>query len=133
MQDLTQGSIPKHVVRMAMPIAMGMFFQTMYVLVDLYFVSRLGKASIAGVSAAGNIAFIVMALTQVLGVGTVTLIAQAVGRKDQPDANLVFNQSLLLAAICAAITLVGGYGLSGLYMQKLSADPATLIAGTTYL
>ena len=133
MQDLTQGSIPKHVVRMAMPIAMGMFFQTMYVLVDLYFVSRLGKASIAGVSAAGNIAFIVMALTQVLGVGTVTLIAQAVGRKDQPDANLVFNQSLLLAAICAAITLIGGYGLSGLYMQQLGADPSTMAAGNTYL
>ena len=133
MQDLTTGSIPRHVIKMAMPIAMGMFFQTMYVLVDLYFVSRLGEASIAGVSAAGNIAFIVMALTQVLGVGTVTLIAQAVGRKDQPDANLIFNQSLLLAALCAAITLVGGYMLSGLYMQRLGADPATMTAGETYL
>ncbi len=133
MQDLTTGSIPKHVLRMAMPIAMGMFFQTMYVLVDLYFVSRLGKDAIAGVSAAGNVSFIVMALTQVLGVGTVTLIAQAVGRKDQADANLVFNQSLLLAALCAAITLAAGYALSGLYMQKLGANAATIAAGTTYL
>jgi len=133
MQDLTQGSIPKHVVRMAMPIAMGMFFQTMYVLVDLFFVSRLGKTAIAGVTAAGNVQFIVMALTQVLAVGTVTLIAQAVGRKDQPDANLVFNQSLLLAALCAAIVLIVGYGFSGIYMQWLGANAATAVAGTTYL
>ncbi|HTD28395.1 MAG TPA: MATE family efflux transporter [Xanthomonadaceae bacterium] len=133
MHDLTQGSIPKHVVRMAMPIAMGMFFQTLYFLVDLKFVSLLGKDSVAGVGAAGNITFIVMALTQMLGVGTVTLIAQAVGRKDRPDANLVFNQSLLLAALCAAIVLAGGYGLSGFYMQKIGANSASVMAGTTYL
>jgi putative MATE family efflux protein len=132
-QDLTQGSIPRHVFRMATPIAIGMLTQTLYILVDLYFVSRLGKTSIAGVSAAGNIAFIVMALTQMLGVGTVALIAQAVGRKDQADANLVFNQSLLLAALCAAITLVTGYGLAAVYMQRLGADPATMAAGVSYL
>ena len=40
---------------------------------------------------------VVIAMTQVLGVGTVALIAQAVGRKDAADANLVFNQSLLMA------------------------------------
>ncbi|HEV2607916.1 MAG TPA: MATE family efflux transporter [Xanthomonadaceae bacterium] len=133
MQDLTTGSIPKHVVRMATPIAMGMFFQTLYILVDLYFVSHLGKDSIAGVGAAGNSQFIVMALTQLLGVGTVALIAQAAGRKDQADANLIFNQSLLLAVICAAITLVGGYALAGFYMRSLGANAATTEAGITYL
>ncbi len=133
MQDMTQGSIPRHVVRMAMPIAMGMFFQTLYIIVDLYFVSHLGKDSIAGVGAASNSQFIVMALTQLLGVGTVALIAQAVGRKDQADANLIFNQSLLLAALCAAITLVGGYALAGFYMRSLGANAATTTAGITYL
>ena len=43
--------------------------------------------------------FVILALTQVLGVGTVALISHAVGRKDQQDANLVFNQSLLIAAL----------------------------------
>ena len=38
MQDLTTGSIPRHVIRMAMPIGMSMLFQALYVLVDLYFV-----------------------------------------------------------------------------------------------
>jgi len=101
MHDLTQGSISKHIIQLAVPIAVGMLFQTLYFLVDLYFVARIGGAAIAGVGAAGNLTFVVMALTQVLGVGTVTLIAQAVGRKDHDDANLVFNQSLSIAAACA--------------------------------
>lgn len=133
MQDLTQGSVPRHIVRLAAPLAAGMVFQTMYFLVDLWFVARLGDAAIAGVGAAGNIQFIVMALTQVLGVGTMALIAHAVGRRDLPDANLVFNQSLLLAAFCAALTLAAGHGFAPLYMRSLGSDPGTIAAGQTYL
>jgi putative MATE family efflux protein len=133
MHDLTQGSIPKHLIAMAAPIAIGMLFQTLYYLVDLYFVARLGDAAIAGVGGAGNAQFIVMALTQVLGVGTMALIAQAVGRKDLADANLIFNQSLLLAALCGGLTLVAGLLLAGPYMRTLGADAATGAAGLEYL
>lgn len=61
--DLTQGSIPGHIMRMAAPMAIGMLFQTLYYFVDLYFVGRLGDAAIAGVGAAGNLQFVVIALT----------------------------------------------------------------------
>jgi Na+-driven multidrug efflux pump len=39
MKDLTQGSIPRHVIEMAVPLAIGMLVQTLYLLVDLYFVA----------------------------------------------------------------------------------------------
>src|SRR3984893_14203302 len=99
MKDLTHGPIPRQLVALAVPIAVGMLFQTLYLLVDLYFVSRIGDAAIAGVSSAGTASFVILALTQMLGVGTVALVSHAVGRKDQPAANLVFNQSVLLSAI----------------------------------
>jgi len=130
---MTKGPIPGHIMRMAGPIAIGMVFQTLYYLVDLYFVGQLGDAAIAGLGAAGNVQFLVMAITQVLGVGTMALIAQASGRKDRTDANLIFNQSLVLAVVCAAITLVGGYGIANWYMGTLGADADTIVAGTTYL
>lgn len=133
MQDLTEGPIRRHLLMMAAPIAIGMLMQTLYFLVDLYFVGRLGDAALAGVGAAGNVTMIVVALTQVLGVGTVALIAQAVGRKDAADANLVFNQSLVMAAVCAVATIIGGYALSGPYMRVLGADAATFAAGMSYL
>jgi putative MATE family efflux protein len=133
MNDLTVGSIPKHLTQIAIPIAIGMIFQTAYYLVDLYFVGTLGDVAIAGLGSAGNVQFLVMAITQILGVGTMALIAQAAGRKDRADANLIFNQSLVLAALCAVVTLVLGYGLAGWYMGRLGADEATAAAGVTYL
>jgi len=133
MKDLTEGPIPAHLLRMAAPIAIGMVFQTLYYLVDLFFVAKLGDAAIAGLATAGNVQFLVMAITQVLGVGTMALIAHASGRKDRDDANLIFNQSLVLAALCAAVTLAGGYGLSGFYLGTLGADAETVAAGMSYL
>ena len=55
MQDLTEGSISRHIVKLSIPVAVGMVFQTLYVLVDLYFVGQLGDVAIAGVSSAGNV------------------------------------------------------------------------------
>jgi putative MATE family efflux protein len=133
MKDLTQDSIVRNIIAMAAPIAAGMLFQTLYFLVDLYFVAAIGDSAVAGVGAAGTLMFIVMALTQVLGVGAVALIAQAVGRKDRTDANVVFNQSVLLAFVCAAITLIGGYALTSAYVGAIAADPQTQHEGSTYL
>ncbi|MDH5235422.1 MAG: MATE family efflux transporter, partial [Gemmatimonadota bacterium] len=111
----------------------GMIFQTLYYLVDLYFVAQLGDAALAGVGAAGIVQFIILALTQVLGVGSMVLIAHAAGRKDQADANLVFNQSLLLALIAAMATLGVGYLFGRQYVGTIAADAETTAAGGTYL
>ena len=133
MKDLTQGPIGRLLVAMAVPIGVGMLFQTLYLLVDLYFVAGLGDAAIAGVSSAGTVGFVILALTQMLGVGTVALVSQAVGRKDQSGANLIFNQSVLLSAICGGLTLVAGFLGSGPYVRWVAADPAAAAAGIAYL
>jgi putative MATE family efflux protein len=133
MKDLTQGSIVRNILAMAAPMAAGMIFQTLYFLVDLYFVAELGDAAVAGVGAAGTLMFVIMALTQVLGVGTVALIAQAVGRRDRADANLVFNQSVLFAVVCALATMIGGFAVARPYVASIAADAATQVEGVTYL
>src|SRR6202022_4795402 len=99
MKDLTKGPVGRHVVQLATFIGLTMIFQTLYFLADLYFVGRLGKEAIAGVGLSGNLMLLVLALTQSLGVGTTSLIAQAIGRKDKERAELVFNQSLLLSHV----------------------------------
>jgi putative MATE family efflux protein len=133
MKDLTQGSITGHLVQMAAVMLIGMVGQTLYYIVDLYFVAGLGPQAIAGVGAAGNIAFVVLALTQILNVGTVALISHAAGRKDQADANLVFNQSLALSALIGVFVLVAGYLLTGPYLRTVGADEGMQQAGITYL
>lgn len=133
MRDLTQGPISGHLVAMAIPIGAGMLAQTLYFLIDLYFVARLGDAALAGVGAAGIAMFVVMAMTQALGVGAMSLIAQAVGRKDPDDANLVFNQAMALGAILTFATLAGGYLTTSWYMNLVGADASTVAAGSAYL
>jgi putative MATE family efflux protein len=133
MRDLTEGPIDGHLLAMAAPIAAGMIFQTLYFLVDLYFVGRLGGAAIAGVGSAGNLTFLIMALTQVLGVGTVALIAQAVGRKDQARATLIFNQSSVLAMAALVSCLLLGVLFAKQFAGALGSDAATREAGATYL
>lgn len=133
MRDLTQGSIRTHLLEMSAFLALGMLVQTLYYLVDLYFVARLGQSAVAGVSAAGTLNFVVMALTQGLGVSTVSLISHAVGRKDEADARHLFHQAVLLSLLCAVGTLLAGYaGLRG-FMRSMSDDPATVEHGVIYL
>jgi putative MATE family efflux protein len=133
MKDLTQGSVTGHILAMALVMLIGMAGQTAYFLVDLYFVAHLGPEAIAGVNAAGTLSFVVMAFTQILGVGTLALIAHAVGRQDKQDANMVFNQSVALSAICAAVTLIAGYLLTGAYLRAVGADTEMQANGQTYL
>ena len=133
MKDLTQGSIVSHISVMAPQIFAGMIMMMLCALIDVYFVSGLGDAAIAGVGAAGNAGFLINALTQILSVGTVALISNAVGRKDRADANLVFNQALGLSLAFTLLTLIAGSLLARSYMRLIAADDAVIEAGTVYL
>ncbi len=134
MRDLTRGPLIGHIAAMATPIAVGMLVQTLYFLVDLYFVSRLGGVPLAGVSAAGNAMFVALAFSQMLSVGTVAVVSHAVGAEDRARANLAFHQAVMLAGLLGGVTLLGGYlGLADLYIGITGADPSTIAAGTLYL
>ncbi len=133
MRDLTQGSIARHLVGMAVFIAMGLAFQAAYSLIDLYFVARLGQQAVAGVGAAMNLTMLVMAGSQLIGVGAVALIAQAVGRRDGADANLVFNQAVGIALAASLATLALGYTLGAGLLGGLAADARTAAFARIYL
>ena len=114
-------------------MAVSMMVQTLYLLADLFWVGRLGKEAIAAVGVAGNLTMIVLALTQMLGVGTTALIAQAAGRKDQAHAELVFNQSCMMSILIAAALGVFGLLTMNVYANSLSADAMTASLAKAYL
>jgi len=118
---------------MALLTAVGLLFQALSFFVDLYFVANLGDEAVAGVSAAGNAMFMVLAFTQALGVGTLALISHAVGRKDQQKSNLIFNQALLIAAVGAVLSLIAGYVLAVPYLRAVSAQEVIVRQGSNYL
>src|SRR6266446_89834 len=133
MKDLTQGSVTRHLLNMSAFLAMSMLVQTLYLLADLYWVGHLGKEAIAAVGVAGNMTMIVLALTQMLGVGTTTVISQAAGKKDQPHAELAFNQSFMMSILIALALGVAGFLLMNPYCNSLSADVVTAKLAKSYL
>jgi putative MATE family efflux protein len=133
MKDMTRGPVSGHVLQLAGFIALTTTFQTLYFLADLYFVGTLGREAVAGVSMSGNLAFVVLALTQSLGVGATSLIAQALGRKQKDQAELVFNQALALATLTGVGFGVAMFALRGAYCRWLAADATTAARGVEYL
>lgn len=133
MKDLTEGSVVKHLLQMAAFLAVSMLAQTLYLLADLYWVARLGQEAIAAVGVAGNLTMIILALTQMLGVGTTALISHATGEKNQTRAELVFNQSFIMSLLVALSLGVIGFALRDLYCNSLSADARTAALAKSYL
>jgi putative MATE family efflux protein len=133
MQDLTSGSLSRHLLKTSSFMLVAMVFQTLYVLIDLYWVGRLGTDAVAAVAVSGNLMFVVLAATQMLGVGTTTLISHAVGRKDHDTARLVFNQSLGLSATLGLLFFAIAAALTTPYANTLSADAETASLARDYL
>src|SRR6058998_468810 len=133
MQDLTTGPITRHLLKTTGFMLVTMLFQTLYFLIDLYWVGRLGTAAVAAVGIAGNLTFIVLALTQMLGVGTTAVISHAVGRKDAPEAVTLFNQAQVLAMVTGALFLVVGLVTRLPYARGMAADAQTAELAAQYL
>ena len=133
MQDLTSGSVTSHLLKTTSFMLVSMVFQTLYFLVDLYWVGRLGTDAVAAVAISGNLMFVVLAATQMLGVGATTLVSHAVGRKDRERANAVFNQAQGLSIITGLgffiVAFAGRRGFAGF----MSADAETTRQAIAYL
>jgi putative MATE family efflux protein len=133
MNDLTTGSLTRHLLQTTSYMLVTMVFQTLYVLVDLYWVGRLGTEAVAAVGISGNLLFIVLAATQMLSVGTTTLVAHAVGRRDHERANVVFNQAQVLSAVVGIVFLAVALAAKRTYAEALSADALTRELTDDYL
>jgi len=133
MQDLTTGAVSRHLLKTSSFMLVTMVFQTLYFLIDLYWVGRLGKEAVAAVAIAGNIMFVVLAASQMLGVGTTTLVSHAAGRKDRDQAVLVFKQAQVLAILVAVVFFAFSFSTRNTYINALSADAATAAQAADYL
>ena len=133
MEDLTTGSLSRHLMKTASFMLVTMVFQTLYFLVDLYWVGRMGKEAVAAVAIAGNLMFVVLAVTQMLGVGTTAMVSHAVGRKEREVARHVFNQSQVLSILVGLLFFAAVMTARGVYARGLAADATTAQLAQDYL
>ena len=122
MQDLTGGSLTGHLLKTTSFMLVSMVFQSLYVLIDLYWVGRLGTEAVAAVGISANLSFVVLAISQMLGVGTTTVVSHAAGRKEHSLATHLFNQSQVLSMVAGVIFLAIAMLFRTSYAAALSAD-----------
>jgi putative MATE family efflux protein len=130
--DLTEGPLLKTLVRLAVPVTVSMVLFTVYLLVDLYFVGRLGPDAVAALSISSNAFFIHLGFSTVLGTGGMVLIAQAFGRKDYTHAANVFKQSILMALVVGVFEAVSGLLIAPSYIKFFGGTGKSLLWGIQY-
>ena len=133
MEDLTTGSLTRHLLKTTSFMLVSMAFQTLCFLVDLFWVGRLGTAAVAAVGIAGNLSLVVLAVSQVLGVGATTLVSHASGRKDHNRAIFVFNQSQVLSMVTGLLFFAAAMATRLPYAAALGADEPTKVLAGKYL
>ncbi len=118
---------------LAGPVAIAMFVQTMYNIVDTVFVGRLGAASIAALTFAFPIFFILISLNSGLGVGINSIISRFLGAKDKEAAeNAAATGILMTGAFAGVIYLLGRLTLKPLY-SLFGAAPDVRALSMSYM
>lgn len=123
----------RQLVHLAWPIIIGFSLQTSYNIIDIFWVGKLGPLSIAAVSLAGTIFYMILAIGQIIGSGTVALVAQNFGARQYQRANQVVHQSLLMAALIALTVSVFGVIFSRTIVFLLGGQGEVLSQGSQYL
>lgn len=126
-QSLTDGSIPKALVRIAVPIVISSVLQTMYQIIDTFWVGRLSADAVAAVSLTFPINFLLIALGGGLPIAGTVLIAQYKGRNDEKAMNHVAAQTFLMVFAVSIVMSVFGYVFSEQIM-RLMGTPAEILA-----
>ena len=141
-RNLTTGSIPALSWSLAWPVMLSIFFQTLYQLVDAFWVSRVSPNAIAAVTVSQITLFVMVSLTIGITVGSGVVMAMSIGRRDLDEAERVLGQSFVLNLIAAAVfttlclsarrqllTLTGAAG----EILPLAMDYFTVVAGGSVL
>lgn len=130
--NLTTGTIARQLLKLSSPILFGMLMFTLYLLTDLYFVGRLGPDAVAALSISGNVFFVHLGLSFIIGTGAMALIAQAYGAKKFDRAKQVFKQSLILSLITGSIAAVTGLLIAHPYISFFGGKGMALKWGVEY-
>ena len=129
------GTVPigRLLTNMSLPAMLSMLVQSLYNVVDSYFVSKIGEEAFTAVSIAFPMQMLTLAFAIGVGIGTNSLIARKLGEGKVDEATVTARTGLFLAIINAAVFVVVGLTVSGPFISLFSDNPNVISMGTTYL
>ncbi|MAS09245.1 MATE family efflux transporter [Salinisphaera sp.] len=131
--NLTQGSIVRALITLAVPIVFANLLQTAYQLIDTFWVGRLGAGAVAAVSLSFPVIFFLISLGLGLAVAGTILVAQYQGRRDTAMVNRVSAQALIGVVAISLVLAVLGFIGARVVVAFLGAADEVLPMATRYL
>ena len=131
-RDYTTGSLRKAIFLLAIPMMAEMVMESIFAIVDIVFVSKLGSAATATVGLTEGMLTIVYSLAFGIGMSGTAIIARRIGEKNPQAASKVAAQTLLIGFTCSVIISVLGFLFSENLLAFMGASASTIAYGKTY-
>ncbi|PCJ22175.1 MAG: MATE family efflux transporter [SAR86 cluster bacterium] len=130
--NYTEGSIARMTLLLAIPMILEMAMESVFAVVDIFFVSGLGTDAVATVGLTEAMISLLYAVAVGLSMGTTALIARRIGEKNPEAASLAAGQAIWLGLFVSVVV-----GLLGIFYAKnilllMGADEAVVETGETY-
>ena len=114
-EDYTQGSIKRAVILLAIPMVIEMSMESIFAIVDMFFVSKLGTAAVAAVGLTEAVIILLYAVAIGLSISTTAMVARRIGEKNPDAAAVVAGQALWVGLF---VSLIVGI-LGAIYAPKI--------------
>ncbi|MDP9372253.1 MAG: MATE family efflux transporter [Chloroflexota bacterium] len=121
------------VIRLAWPSILENMLQSIFGIVTMIMVARLGPAAIAGVGASNQIIMVAMAAFFALSMGTTVLVAHATGARNREAARLAAKQSLVLGLGLGGLVSLLGATFAPALLRAIGAAPEVVREGAPFL
>ncbi len=131
-QDYTQGSIRKAVFLLAIPMILELSLESVFAVVDMFFVGKLGQNAIATVGLTESVITIVYSIAIGLSTGATAIVARRIGEKDPEAAAHAGAQSLIICLIATLIVSVFGAIFAGDILSIMGASKEVVRDGTIF-
>ncbi|MFW6371607.1 MAG: MATE family efflux transporter, partial [Bacteroidota bacterium] len=131
-QDFTTGSIGRAIFLLSIPMVLEMLMESVFAIVDIFFVSRLGAGAIAIVGITETLMTIIYALGIGLSMATTALVARRIGEKDKKGAAESAVQAILVGLILSTLLAIPAAMLSKEILALMKTEPEVIEAGSAY-
>jgi putative MATE family efflux protein len=131
-QDYTEGSIPRAVFLLAIPMILELSLESVFAVVDMYFVGKLGEAAIATVGLTESVVAIIYSIAIGLSTAATAIVARRVGEKNPEAASTAGAQSLLLGILASIVTSVLGAIYASDILKLMGASDEVIRNGTPF-
>ncbi len=131
-QDYTSGSLNRAILLLAIPMVLEMVLESLFAVVDVFFVGRIGANAVATVGLTESLLSLIFAVAIGLSMSTTAMVARRIGEKDPEDASVAGVQAVILGLSVSALVGVPCFIFAPRLLQWMGASPEIVATGSGY-